>query len=137
MPRPPYRPREDGIEFVGRDSPRLFPASRREASAAPAWVVGHRLAGFGPHEDAMLAAEPVMRHSPLSSSLNLGPLDLAEYVERAEDAWHAGRAPLSSVEGFIRSDRGLARVRVAPVPVPAPHERPVRRLRLLAHPAHR
>ncbi|MFC8127116.1 cryptochrome/photolyase family protein [Streptomyces sp. NPDC057302] len=120
---PPYRPREDeidkqvrrdldrweredGIEFVGRDGPRLFPASRREARAALARFVEHRLAGFGPHEDAMLAADPVMSHSLLSSSLNLGLLDPWECVEQAEDAWRAGRAPLSSVEGFIRQIAG-------------------------------
>ncbi|MFF3645664.1 cryptochrome/photolyase family protein [Streptomyces sp. NPDC002564] len=98
--------REDGIEFVGRDGPRLFPASRREARAALSRFVEHRLAGFGPHEDAVLAADPVMSHSLLSSSLNLGLLDPAEVVELAEDAWRAGRAPLNSVEGFVRQVAG-------------------------------
>ncbi|MFD7912102.1 cryptochrome/photolyase family protein [Streptomyces sp. NPDC059752] len=116
---PPYRPREDeidegvrrdldrwereeGIAFVGRDGPRLFPASRREALAALDHFVAHRLAGFGAHEDAMLAGDPVMSHSLLSSSLNLGLLDPWECVTRAEAAWRAGVVPLSSAEGFIR-----------------------------------
>ncbi|MFM9589161.1 cryptochrome/photolyase family protein [Streptomyces scabiei] len=120
---PPYRPREDEIDdevrrdldrweregsvvFVGRDGPRLFPASRREALASLRRFVEHRLAGFGPYEDAMLARDPVMSHSLLSSSLNLGLLDPAECVERAEDAWRAGRAPLNSVEGFVRQVAG-------------------------------
>ncbi|MET8468990.1 cryptochrome/photolyase family protein [Streptomyces sp. NPDC006422] len=119
----PYRPREDEIDeqvrhdldrwerdgdvrFVGRDGPRLFPATRREALAALRRFAAHRLAAFGPYEDAMLAADPVMSHSLLSSSLNLGLLDPAECVERAEDAWRAGRAPLSSVEGFVRQVAG-------------------------------
>ncbi|MFF3330539.1 cryptochrome/photolyase family protein [Streptomyces sp. NPDC002888] len=119
----PYRPREDdiddevrrdldrwerhdGIRFVGRDGPRLFPASRREALAALRRFIEHRLAGFGPHEDAVLAADPVMSHSLLSSSLNLGLLDPAECVERAEDAWRSGRAPVNSVEGFVRQIAG-------------------------------
>ncbi|OIJ63494.1 cryptochrome/photolyase family protein [Streptomyces mangrovisoli] len=119
----PYRPREDeideevrrdldrwereeGITFVGRDGPRRFPASRREALAALRRFVDHRLAGFGPHEDAMLAADPVMRHSLLSSSLNLGLLDPAECVDRAEAAWRAGRAPVESAEGFVRQIAG-------------------------------
>ncbi|WP_185893991.1 cryptochrome/photolyase family protein, partial [Streptomyces sp. WAC05950] len=68
----PYRPREDdidagvredldrwersgGVSFVGRDGPRLFPAGRREALAALRRFVDHRLAGFGAHEDVMLA----------------------------------------------------------------------------------
>ncbi|MFF5447259.1 cryptochrome/photolyase family protein [Streptomyces sp. NPDC012888] len=120
---PPYRPREDEIDqqvrhdldrweregsvaFVGRDGPRRFPASRREALAALGRFVEHRLAGFGPYEDAMLAADPVMSHSLLSSSLNLGLLDPAECVERAEGAWRAGRAPVNSVEGFVRQVAG-------------------------------
>ncbi|GGT09866.1 MULTISPECIES: cryptochrome/photolyase family protein [Streptomyces] len=120
---PPYRPREDDIDeevrhdldrweregsvaFVGRDGPRRFPASRREALAALRRFTGHRLAGFGPHEDAMLAGDPVMSHSLLSSSLNLGLLDPAECVERAESAWRAGRAPVGSAEGFVRQVAG-------------------------------
>ncbi|MEV6380966.1 cryptochrome/photolyase family protein [Streptomyces sp. NPDC051773] len=120
---PPYRPEEDEIDdevrgdldrweregsvaFVGRDGPRLFPATRREALAALRRFVEHRLAGFGPYEDAMLARDPVMSHSLLSSSLNLGLLDPAECVGRAEDAWRAGRAPVNSVEGFVRQVAG-------------------------------
>ncbi|MGW5354483.1 cryptochrome/photolyase family protein [Streptomyces sp. NPDC004031] len=119
----PYRPREDAVDdevrrdldawertgdvsFAGRDGPRMFPATRREALAALRRFVDTRLAGFGPHEDAMLAGDPVMSHSLLSSSLNLGLLDPAECVERAEEAWRAGRAPLSSVEGFVRQIAG-------------------------------
>lgn len=119
----PYRPRETGIDdevrhdldhwersgdvsFVGRDGPRLFPASRREALAALRRFVSHRLAGFGPHEDAMLTQDPVMSHSLLSSSLNLGLLDPMECVSLAEDAWRAGDAPINSVEGFVRQIAG-------------------------------
>jgi hypothetical protein len=69
-------------------------------------LVEHRLAGFGAHEDAVLADDPVMSHSLLSSSLNLGLLHPAECVERAEDAWRAGRAPVNSVEGFVRQVAG-------------------------------
>ncbi|MFF0203831.1 cryptochrome/photolyase family protein [Streptomyces sp. NPDC005017] len=120
---PPYRPREDDIDeevrhdldrwerdgsvaFVGRDGPRRFPATRREALAALRRFVEHRLAGFGPHEDAVLAEDPVMSHSLLSSSLNLGLLHPAECVEHAEEAWRGGRAPVNSVEGFVRQVAG-------------------------------
>ncbi|MGW3866795.1 cryptochrome/photolyase family protein, partial [Streptomyces sp. NPDC005047] len=119
----PYRPREDEIDeevrrdldrwerdgdvsFAGRDGPRLFPVSRAEARAALRRFVEQRLGAFGPYEDAVLAADPVMSHSLLSSSLNLGLLDPAECVERAEDAWRAGDAPLNSVEGFVRQVAG-------------------------------
>ncbi|MDK9498602.1 cryptochrome/photolyase family protein [Streptomyces katrae] len=98
--------REEGIVFVGRDGPRLFPASRREALAALHRFIEHRLPGFGPHEDSVLAHDPVMSHSLLSSSLNLGLLDPAEVVSAAEQAWRDGRAPVRSAEGFVRQIAG-------------------------------
>ncbi|MFI7236413.1 cryptochrome/photolyase family protein [Streptomyces cyaneofuscatus] len=121
--RGPWRPSEDDIDeevrrdldrwerdgdvsFVGRDGPRRFPATRREARSALRHFVAHRLAGFGRHEDAMLAADPVMSHSLLSVPLNLGLLDPAECVELAEQAYRSGDAPLNSVEGFVRQIAG-------------------------------
>ncbi|MFE9011070.1 cryptochrome/photolyase family protein [Streptomyces cyaneofuscatus] len=121
--RGPWRPSEDDIDdevrrdldrwerdgdvsFVGRDGPRSFPATRREARTALRHFVAHRLAGFGRHEDAMLAADPVMSHSLLSVPLNLGLLDPAECVELAEEAYRSGDAPLNSVEGFVRQIAG-------------------------------
>lgn len=119
----PYRPREDDIdaevradldrwsrhgdvEFVGEDAPRVFPATRREALAALRRFVDHRLATFGPYEDAILANDATMSHSLLSSSLNLGLLDPAECVERAEARWRSGGVPLNSAEGFVRQIAG-------------------------------
>jgi len=64
--------------------------------------VDHGLALFGPHEDAMLAAEWKLAHSVLASSMNIGLLRPAEIVEAAESAYRRGAAPLNSVEGFIR-----------------------------------
>ncbi|WP_405821825.1 cryptochrome/photolyase family protein [Streptomyces sp. NBC_00838] len=121
--RGPWRPREDSIDeevrhdldrwerdgavsFVGRDGPRCFPATRREALSALRHFITHRLPDFGRHEDAMLAADPVLSHSLLSAPLNLGLLDPAECVERAEHAYRAGDAPLNSVEGFVRQIAG-------------------------------
>lgn len=119
----PYRPRESEIDeevrhdldrweasgevsFVGRDGPRVFPATRDQATAALRRFVEHRLTTFGPYEDAVLADDPFMSHSLLSAALNLGLLDPAECVDRAESAWRAGDAPLNSVEGFIRQIAG-------------------------------
>lgn len=94
--------RSGEVRFVGRDGPRRFAATRAEALAALEHFVTHRLAGFGPHEDAMLADDPWMAHSLLSAPLNLGLLDPVEVVVRAEQAYRAGDAPLASVEGFVR-----------------------------------
>ncbi|WP_327117041.1 cryptochrome/photolyase family protein [Streptomyces sp. NBC_01341] len=98
--------RDEDVSFVGRDGPRRFPATRREAMSALRHFVTHRLEDFGRYEDAMLAADPVMSHSLLSAPLNLGLLDPAECVERAERAYRSGDAPLNSVEGFVRQISG-------------------------------
>ncbi|MEV1045746.1 cryptochrome/photolyase family protein [Streptomyces sp. NPDC049916] len=98
--------RDGDVSFVGRDGPRRFPVTRREALAALRRFVSERLTDFGRYEDAMLAADPVMSHSLLSVPLNLGLLDPAECVERAERAWREDGAPLNSVEGFVRQIAG-------------------------------
>ncbi|WP_431782672.1 cryptochrome/photolyase family protein [Streptomyces chumphonensis] len=119
----PYRPREDAIDaevredlnrwereglvsFVGRDGPRLFPADRAEARRALRAFVERRLPTFGRWEDAMLGEDWAMSHSLLSAPMNLGLLDPAECVEAAEGAYRAGRAPLNSVEGYVRQVAG-------------------------------
>jgi deoxyribodipyrimidine photolyase-related protein len=61
---------------------------------------------FGPHEDAMLAAEPKLAHSALSAALNLGLLHPAEVCDAVEDAYRAGRVPIASAEGFLRQVLG-------------------------------
>jgi deoxyribodipyrimidine photolyase-related protein len=92
----------DGIEFVGADGPRRFAATRTEALHALRDFVEHRLPHFGAHEDAMLRADAWMAHSLLSAPLNLGLLDPMEVVQRAEQAYRDGAAPIASVEGFVR-----------------------------------
>lgn len=98
--------RDGDVRFVGEDAPRRFPATRREALAGLRRFVEHRLATFGAYEDAMLAGDTTMSHSLLSSSLNLGLLDPAECVERAEARWRSGDVPLNSAEGFVRQIAG-------------------------------
>ncbi len=94
--------RSGAATFTGRDGPRRFAVTRDEALQALDSFVTHRLAPFGPHEDAMLAADWTMAHSLLSVPLNLGLLHPLEVASAAEDAYRAGKAPLASVEGFIR-----------------------------------
>lgn len=94
--------RDEGLETVGEDGPRLFAVTRREALAALERFVTHRLGAFGPHEDAMLRGDWAMAHSLLSVPLNLGLLSPVEVAERAVQALHDGDAPLASVEGFVR-----------------------------------
>ena len=94
--------RSGQARLTGRDGLREFPVTRDEAVTALRDFIRHRLPAFGPQQDAMLAADPVMAHSLLSPALNLGLLDPAECARAAEGAYRAGRAPLASVEGFVR-----------------------------------
>jgi deoxyribodipyrimidine photolyase-related protein len=90
------------VSFVGRDGPRLFPATRAEALDRLEHFVTERLPTFGRYEDAMVADDPWMSHSLLSSSLNLGLLDPVEVVHRVEQAHRDGAVPIAAAEGFVR-----------------------------------
>ena len=94
--------RDGHVSFLGKDGPRRFPVTRRQALAALDHFVEHRLPHFGAHEDAVLEGDPWMAHSLVSVPLNLGLLDPLEVVERAEASYRAGDAPIASVEGFCR-----------------------------------
>ncbi|MFG2058907.1 cryptochrome/photolyase family protein [Micromonospora sp. NPDC048930] len=96
----------EGIRFAGRDGPRRFPATAEEATARLRHFLRHRLAAFGPYEDAMLATDPWLAHSMLSAAFNLGLLDPMAAVRGAEQAYRTQGAPLASVEGFIRQVMG-------------------------------
>src|SRR4051794_25892022 len=115
----PWWPTEDEIDeqvrrdldamdlpTVGADGPRLFAVTPAEARQALQQFVDHRLDPFGPHEDAILAADPWMAHSLLSVPQNLGVLHPLEAVHAAEQAYHDGTARLNSVEGFVRQILG-------------------------------
>lgn len=79
-----------------------YPVTRADALRALDDFIAHRLADFGPFEDAMLKGETVLYHSQLSVAMNVGLLHPLEMVQAAEAAYRAGRAPLASVEGFVR-----------------------------------
>jgi deoxyribodipyrimidine photolyase-related protein len=57
---------------------------------------------FGDYEDAMLTGERFLWHSILSPYINSGLLDPLDLCRRAEAEYRKGRAPLNSVEGYIR-----------------------------------
>ncbi|MFU8874778.1 cryptochrome/photolyase family protein [Micromonospora sp. SL4-19] len=96
----------EGIRFVGRDGPRRFPATAKEARARLRHFLRHRLAAYGPYEDVMLSTDPWLAHSMLSSSFNLGLLDPIEAVRGAERAYRKEGAPLTGVESFVRQIMG-------------------------------
>jgi deoxyribodipyrimidine photolyase-related protein len=61
---------------------------------------------FGPHEDAMLSTSWHLAHTLLSPYLNLGLLLPDEVCRAAEAVYREGRAPIASVEGFVRQVLG-------------------------------
>ena len=95
-------------DHPGRLRPFAWPTSRAQALAALDDFVRHRLADFGPYEDAMVAGERVLHRSQPSVPLNLGLLHPREAVEAVVAAFHAGegRIPLASAEGFVRQVLG-------------------------------
>lgn len=74
-------------------------------SEARAWLrdfVNHRLGDFGTYQDAMWSGQPFLFHSRLSCVLNVKLLSSREVVGKVEQSWNKNKAPLNSVEGFIR-----------------------------------
>lgn len=82
------------------------PVTADQARQALADFIAHRLAGFGPWQDALWTGADLVHHSRLSAALNLHLLDPREVVDAAVAAWEAGEAPLNSVEGFVRQILG-------------------------------
>lgn len=79
-----------------------LPVTRSQARAFLADFVRHRLEKFGPYEDAMWEGETFLYHSRLSALLNLHLLNPRECIDAAVSALEEKRAPLNSVEGFVR-----------------------------------
>ena len=111
---PPDALTREVLELVESRYPRSFgslpgfdwPVTARDAGQATEHFLERLLPSFGPFEDAMDDAEPALFHSLLSPSINLGHLDPLVLCRRAEAAWRRKRAPLASVEGFVRQVLG-------------------------------
>jgi deoxyribodipyrimidine photolyase-related protein len=83
-----------------------YPVTRHEALAALTHFLSHRLETFGTYQDAMLADQPWMSHSLISSSLNLGLLSPQEILDATMAEYHQGRVSLAATEGFVRQSLG-------------------------------
>ncbi|MEL4318293.1 cryptochrome/photolyase family protein [Leifsonia sp. YIM 134122] len=97
---------EGAVRLLGADGPRRFAVTAAEADAALTDFIGSRLNDFGPFEDAILTDDWTMAHSLLSAPMNLGLIDPSDVVRTVAAEHAAGRAPLASVEGFVRQVMG-------------------------------
>jgi deoxyribodipyrimidine photolyase-related protein len=90
----------------GTLEPFFYAVTRKQALMELDHFVTHILPNFGDYQDAMVAGEPYLYHSLLSSYLNAGLLLPLEICQKAEAAYRASKAPLNAVEGFIRQILG-------------------------------
>ncbi|MEG3088034.1 cryptochrome/photolyase family protein [Sphingomonas sp. PB4P5] len=79
-----------------------YAVTRADALRQQAYFLQHALPCFGDYQDAMLTGERFLWHSILSPYINSGLLDPLALCQAAEAEYRAVRAPLNSVEGFIR-----------------------------------
>ena len=93
-------------DHVGSADGFALPVTRQQALAMLEDFVRHRLPGFGDWQDAMRADAPVLFHSLVSTSMNLGLLRAREVIAAVEDAYRQGGVPLNAAEGYIRQILG-------------------------------
>lgn len=94
--------KERFADHFGDLEPFHFAVTRADANAVLDHFIKERLPRFGDYQDAMQQGNPWMYHSFISAYLNCGLLDPLAAVEKAEEAYRNGKAPLNAVEGFIR-----------------------------------
>lgn len=105
---------QDVIELVKNTFPHHFGdldgfhygVTRKQALAVLANFIDERLENFGQYQDAMRQGDVWLFHSHLSFYLNSGLLNPREVINAAEQQYWQGKAPLHSVEGFIRQILG-------------------------------
>ncbi len=83
-----------------------WPVTREQALEALYRFIDERLPRFGRYQDAMWPGEPWLYHAHLAAAMNLKLIHPREAVAAAEAAYHAGKASLASVEGFVRQILG-------------------------------
>lgn len=97
----------DGLtDAVGTTDHFDLAVTHEQAHMALDDFIQYRLADFGRYEDAMSSQHGVLFHSLLSPYINIGLLEPMHMIRAAESAYHAGIAPINSVEGFIRQVLG-------------------------------
>lgn len=101
---------EEAVAYVAREFPEAIGCSEpfsyaitfEEAEEALKDFVAHRLAQFGPYEDAISSKEPVIFHSVLSPFLNIGLITPRQVIDAVLKHASKHEIPLPSLEGFVR-----------------------------------
>jgi deoxyribodipyrimidine photolyase-related protein len=83
-----------------------YPVTPQEAKQAVRDFVEHRLPTFGTYQDAMWTGKPFLYHSRLSAAINLRLVSPRYVLDKAEEAYRDGHAPINAVEGFVRQILG-------------------------------
>lgn len=79
-----------------------WPVTHAQAKKSLHDFLEHRLALFGPYQDAIDTHHDIMFHSLLSSSINNGLLTPAYVMEQTFAYCQKHKVPLNSLEGFVR-----------------------------------
>ena len=97
-----------GVQTMGEPQAHAFrwPLNRSEALQQLDHFITCALPHFGDYQDAMSRTNWHLFHSLLSFALNTKMLHPREVVQRTEQAWQRGHAPLHAAEGFIRQILG-------------------------------
>ena len=93
-------------DHFGTLEPFHFAVTREQALTELEHFIDNLLPNFGDYQDAMVAGEPYLYHSLISSYLNAGLLLPLEICKKVEAAYQQDKAPLNAVEGFIRQILG-------------------------------
>jgi deoxyribodipyrimidine photolyase-related protein len=93
-------------DAYGQTASFAYPVTPEEARRAVRDFVEHRLPSFGTYQDAMWTNAPFLYHSRLSAAINLRLVTPRYVLDRAEEAYRDGDAPINAVEGFVRQILG-------------------------------
>ena len=83
-----------------------WPVTASQAEDTLKDFLDNRLNQFGDYQDAMWTNQPWLCHSRLAAAMNLHLIHPLKVITQAENYFKSGKAPLASVEGFIRQILG-------------------------------
>jgi deoxyribodipyrimidine photolyase-related protein len=88
--------KEHFSHHFGTLEPFYYAVTRAQALIELDHFIENLLPNFGDYQDAMVAGEPYLYHSLISSYLNAGLLLPLEICRKAEAAYRSGKVPLNA-----------------------------------------